>query len=129
MNVCWFLAWLIWLWRQKHHVLPKRRLTFKGLHGVISHKIKPFITTSVRTASPTYYMIHYCFLYGITNSKIHVMIFIFLTIWTPSSRVWLLVYPNMTRSIWREISYRNINFTLGPRHKAEGGGNLQLPDL
>jgi hypothetical protein len=35
------------------HILPKRRLTFNGLHGVISHKAEPFITTAVRTSNPT----------------------------------------------------------------------------
>jgi hypothetical protein len=33
-------------------VPPKRRLTFNGLHGVISQKIVLFITT-VRTSNPT----------------------------------------------------------------------------
>jgi hypothetical protein len=39
----WFLAWLIpqpWRWRR--HVPPKRRLTFNGLHGVISKKTELF---------------------------------------------------------------------------------------
>jgi hypothetical protein len=43
----WFLAWLIlrpWRWRQ--HVPSKRRLTFNGLHGVISQKIELFNTNS-----------------------------------------------------------------------------------
>jgi hypothetical protein len=26
---------------------------FNGLHGVISHKVEPFITTAVRTSNPT----------------------------------------------------------------------------
>jgi hypothetical protein len=38
-------------WRQ--HVSPKRQLTFNGLHGIISQKIELFITTAVRTSSPT----------------------------------------------------------------------------
>jgi hypothetical protein len=29
------------------------RLTFNGLHGIISQKIVLFITTAVRTANPT----------------------------------------------------------------------------
>jgi hypothetical protein len=33
--------------------LPKRLLTFSGLHGVISHEIARFITTAVRTSNPT----------------------------------------------------------------------------
>jgi hypothetical protein len=32
---------------------PKRRLTFKELHGVISKKIEFFITTVTGTSSPT----------------------------------------------------------------------------
>jgi hypothetical protein len=32
---------------------PKRRLTLNGLHGVISHKMVLFITTSVKTLNPT----------------------------------------------------------------------------
>jgi hypothetical protein len=31
------------------------RLTFNGLHGVISQKIKLFITTAVRTSNPMKY--------------------------------------------------------------------------
>jgi hypothetical protein len=31
-----------------HMFLPKRRLTFSGLHGVISQKTQLFITTAVR---------------------------------------------------------------------------------
>jgi hypothetical protein len=45
----WFLAELIrrpWRWRR--YVPPKRRLTFNGLHGVITQKIIFFITTAVR---------------------------------------------------------------------------------
>jgi hypothetical protein len=41
----WFLAQLIlrpWRWRRT--VSPKRRLLFNGLHGVISQKIKLFLT-------------------------------------------------------------------------------------
>jgi hypothetical protein len=50
----WFLArhfFQIWRWRQ--YVPPKLRLTFNGLHGVISQKIVLFITTAVRTSNPT----------------------------------------------------------------------------
>jgi hypothetical protein len=47
----WFLAWLIilsWTWRR--YVPLKRRLTFNGLHGVISQKIALFMITAVRTS-------------------------------------------------------------------------------
>jgi hypothetical protein len=37
---------------QAEPVPPKRRLTFNGLHGVISQKIVLFITTAVRTSDP-----------------------------------------------------------------------------
>jgi hypothetical protein len=40
----WFLACLILrTWRWRRNVPPKRRLTFDGLHGVISQKIELFI--------------------------------------------------------------------------------------
>jgi hypothetical protein len=41
--LCWFLAWFIlrpWRWRRLFP--PKRRLSFNGLHGVVSQKIKLF---------------------------------------------------------------------------------------
>jgi hypothetical protein len=42
----WFLAWLyLRPWRLKWHVPPKRRLTFNGLHGVISQKTGLFKAT------------------------------------------------------------------------------------
>jgi hypothetical protein len=51
---CWLLACLIlWLWRWKRHVPPKRLLNFDGLHGVISRMIERFLTTAVRTSNPT----------------------------------------------------------------------------
>jgi hypothetical protein len=34
---------------------PKSRLTFTGLHGVISQKIVLFITTAVRTSNPAWH--------------------------------------------------------------------------
>jgi hypothetical protein len=49
-----FLAWLIlrpWWWRW--HAPPKRRLTFSGLHGVMTQKTELFIITAVRTSDPT----------------------------------------------------------------------------
>jgi hypothetical protein len=50
----WFLAWLILRpWRWRWHVPLKHRLTFDGLHGIISHKMELFITTVVRTWNPT----------------------------------------------------------------------------
>jgi hypothetical protein len=49
----WLLAWLQ-PWRWRRHILPKRRLTFSRLHGVISQKIQLFITISVRTANPAH---------------------------------------------------------------------------
>jgi hypothetical protein len=41
---------LRWRW----HFPPKRRLTFGGLHDVISNKIALFVTTVVRTSNPTW---------------------------------------------------------------------------
>jgi hypothetical protein len=49
----WFPARLIILpWRQRRHFSPKHLLTFNGLHGVISQKIKLFISTALRTSNP-----------------------------------------------------------------------------
>jgi hypothetical protein len=46
-------AWLILRsWRWARHVPAKRRLTFNGLHNVISRKIELFITTPVKTSNP-----------------------------------------------------------------------------
>jgi hypothetical protein len=51
---CCFFAWLILrLWRWRQHVLPKRQLIFNGILGIISQKIKVFITTAVRTWNST----------------------------------------------------------------------------
>jgi hypothetical protein len=41
-------------WRLRRYVPPKRRLTFNGLHDVISQKVVLFITTAVRTSNPTW---------------------------------------------------------------------------
>jgi hypothetical protein len=50
----WFFPRLVlWSWRWRRHVPPKRRLTVNGLQGVISHKIVLFITTAVRPSNPT----------------------------------------------------------------------------
>jgi hypothetical protein len=42
---------VVLLWRR--YISPKRRLTFNGLHGIISQKIELLITTAVRTSNPT----------------------------------------------------------------------------
>jgi hypothetical protein len=47
---------------------PKRRLTFNGLHDVISQKIVIFITTAVRTSNPAYctlFSTFFFFLFGL----------------------------------------------------------------
>jgi hypothetical protein len=41
-------------WRRMRPVLPKRRLTVNGLHGVTAQKIELFITTGVRTSFKSY---------------------------------------------------------------------------
>jgi hypothetical protein len=48
LSCCFLFAWLIlrpWKWRR--HVPPKHRLTFNGLHGVISQKTVLFASTLV----------------------------------------------------------------------------------
>jgi hypothetical protein len=42
LSVChllsrWYIPRLVRLWRRRWYILPKRRWTFNGLHGVISH--------------------------------------------------------------------------------------------
>jgi hypothetical protein len=52
----WFLVLLIFRpWKLKGYIPPERRLTFNGLHSVISQKIVFFITTAVRTLNPIRY--------------------------------------------------------------------------
>jgi hypothetical protein len=46
----WYLAQLIRPWRWRRCSPPKLRLTFNGLHGVISQTIVLFITTTLRTS-------------------------------------------------------------------------------
>jgi hypothetical protein len=54
------MFWLIFrYWRWRRHVPPKRRLTFNGLHSVISQKVELFITTAVRTSDPLFQCIIY----------------------------------------------------------------------
>jgi hypothetical protein len=47
--------------RWVRYVLPKRRLTLNGLHGVVSQKMVLFITTAVKTSSPNlfYYSVFF----------------------------------------------------------------------
>jgi hypothetical protein len=40
-------------WRWRRYVPPKRRLTFNGLYGVISHKMVLFISTAEKTSYPS----------------------------------------------------------------------------
>jgi hypothetical protein len=48
-----FLLGLFFDPEDRGDVPPKRLLTFKGLHSVISQKIELFITTAVGTSNPT----------------------------------------------------------------------------
>jgi hypothetical protein len=50
----WFLVWFIfWSWRWRRHVSPKRRVTFSGVHGVISQKTELFMTIAVTISGRT----------------------------------------------------------------------------
>jgi hypothetical protein len=40
-------------WRWRRYVLPRRLLTFNGLHCVMSQKVKLFTSTAVRISNPT----------------------------------------------------------------------------
>jgi hypothetical protein len=37
------------------YILPKRRLSYNGLHDVVSQKAELFLVTAARTSSPTHY--------------------------------------------------------------------------
>jgi hypothetical protein len=57
----WFLPRRILRpWRWRRCVPLKRRLTFNGLHGILSQKIVSFITTTVRTSNPTWLWLSVC---------------------------------------------------------------------
>jgi hypothetical protein len=45
-------ALILLSWRWRWYISPKRRLTFNGLHDVISQKTVLFITTAVTTSNP-----------------------------------------------------------------------------
>jgi hypothetical protein len=64
---CWFLAYRPLRWRR--HVLPKRRLTFNGLLGVILQKTEFVITIAVRTWNP---IMENCYSYW--SNTVHLMI-------------------------------------------------------
>jgi hypothetical protein len=50
---CWYIAWLsLQPWRWWQYIPSKRRLTFNGLHGIISQKIVLFIITAVGIPNP-----------------------------------------------------------------------------
>lgn len=48
----------------RRHIALKRRLTFNGSHGVISHKIQLFVTTAVRTSSASCILYNYFHITG-----------------------------------------------------------------
>jgi hypothetical protein len=59
---CWFHTWLAlppWMFRR--HASPKHRLTFTGLHGLISQEIGLFVVSVVRTSNP----VIFCILNGV----------------------------------------------------------------
>jgi hypothetical protein len=47
-----FLGLFFRPWRWRRCTPSKRRFTFNGLHGIVSHKIVLFINTAVRTSNP-----------------------------------------------------------------------------
>jgi hypothetical protein len=51
LSRCYLARFILWSWRRRQYVPPKRRLTFNGLHRVNSQKIL-FITTAVRPSNP-----------------------------------------------------------------------------
>jgi hypothetical protein len=55
LSRCYLARLILRPWRRRRYVPPTRRLIFSWLHGVVSQKIVPFITTAVRTSNPTTY--------------------------------------------------------------------------
>jgi hypothetical protein len=45
---------ILWSWRWRRYVPPKRRLAFNELHDILSQKTELFITTALRTSNPIY---------------------------------------------------------------------------
>jgi hypothetical protein len=73
----WFLARrILRLWRRRRYVPPKRRMTFNGLHGVISQKTVLFINHPCENLKP------YKVLYEFLISAIHATCPSFY-IWSP----------------------------------------------
>jgi hypothetical protein len=52
-GTCFHVGFLLGVFFDPEDVLPKRRMIFNGLHGLIYQKIVLFITTVVRTSNPT----------------------------------------------------------------------------
>jgi hypothetical protein len=44
-------------WRWRRYFLPKRQLTFTGLHGVVSHMTELLTTTAVKTSNHIYWVL------------------------------------------------------------------------
>jgi hypothetical protein len=53
LATCFHAGFVLSLFFDREDVPPKCRLTLIGLHGVISHKIELFITTTVKISNPT----------------------------------------------------------------------------
>jgi hypothetical protein len=130
-----FLAWLIlhpWRWRQ--NVPPIRRLTFKGLHGIISQNAKLFITTAVRMSNSTN-CAHTCRIitaklmeFGATENCKHVYKicnkhdFVDVWVWLRPDRLW--GPPNLLYNAYRGLFGRDVKLTthlqLEPRSRKYG---------
>jgi hypothetical protein len=96
----WFLVWLILgpcRWRR--HVPPKRWLTFKGLHGVISQEVELYITTAVRTSNSTN------FLWNIFHSSKYLL----SPAWVMHSNACKSSYKVVVKIVWSKQKLRWLN--------------------
>jgi hypothetical protein len=57
LSRCYVARLILWPWRRRRYVPPTHRLTFNGLHGVISQKTELFITTALRASIPTWKLV------------------------------------------------------------------------
>jgi hypothetical protein len=93
-------------WRWRRYILPKSRLIFNGLYGVVSQKILLFITTAVRTSNPTYLTLFgRCFVVSFEKFKIN------------KTKLKRLMESVLTYNKYYEVSRLEICVTLRERNR------------
>jgi hypothetical protein len=87
-------------WASKRTVPPKCRLTFNGLHSVISQKISLFITTGVRASNPTFWTLTSfpCF------CQYHLMLLVLLKLFPSRGHIHIIII--LLSGNWRLLLFR-----------------------